>query len=34
LREKVTGFAHRFQNKLLEVFLMKDSGGQWSESHH
>ncbi len=34
LREKVIGFAHRFENKLLEVFLMKDSGGQWSESHH
>jgi hypothetical protein len=34
LREKVTGFAHRFENKLLEVLLMKDSGGRWSESHH
>jgi Fe-S-cluster-containing hydrogenase component 2 len=34
LREKVTGFAHRFENKLLEVFLMKDSGSRWSESHH
>lgn len=34
LREKVTGFAHRFENKLLEVFLLKDSGSRWSESHH
>ena len=33
LRERVTGFAHRFENKLLEVFLMKDSGDQWSRSH-
>jgi 4Fe-4S binding protein len=33
LREKVTGFAHRFENKLLEVFLLKDSGSRWSESH-
>jgi hypothetical protein len=32
LRERVTGFAHRFDNKLLEVFLMKDSGDQWSKS--
>jgi hypothetical protein len=33
LREKVTGFAHRCQNKLLEVFLIKDNGSRWSESH-
>jgi 4Fe-4S binding protein len=26
LREKVVGFAHHFENKLLEVFLVKDSG--------
>ncbi len=32
LRERVTGFAHHFENKLLEVFLMKDSGDQWSRS--
>jgi hypothetical protein len=34
LREKVTGFAHRCENKLLEVFLIKESGSRWSESHH
>jgi hypothetical protein len=34
LREKVTSFAHRCQNKLLEVFLIKDNGSRWSESHH
>lgn len=33
LRERVTGFAHRCQNKLLEVFLIKDNGSRWSESH-
>jgi hypothetical protein len=33
LREKVIGFAHRCENKLLEVFLMKASGSRWSESH-
>ncbi len=31
LREKVTGFAHRFENKLLEVFLMKDSDNRWRD---
>jgi hypothetical protein len=33
LRQRITGFAHRCQNKLLEVFLIKDNGGRWSESH-
>lgn len=33
LRERVTGFAHRCENKLLEVFLIKDNGSRWSESH-
>ncbi|MGE5303266.1 MAG: YfhL family 4Fe-4S dicluster ferredoxin [Alphaproteobacteria bacterium] len=32
LRERITGFAHRCQNKLLEVFLIKE-GNRWSESH-
>jgi hypothetical protein len=26
LRERVVGFAHHFENKLLEVFLLKDRG--------
>jgi hypothetical protein len=26
LRDKVVGFAHHFENKLLEVFLLKDRG--------
>lgn len=34
LRERITGFAHRFENKVLEVFLMKDSGESWSRSYH
>jgi hypothetical protein len=33
LREKVVGFAHHFENKLLEVFLVKDSGNQRMASH-
>jgi hypothetical protein len=33
LRERVTSFTHRCQNKLLEVFLIKDDGSRWSESH-
>lgn len=34
LRKKVSGFAHRFQNKLLEILLLKDSGRRWSEGRH
>jgi hypothetical protein len=34
LRERVTGFAHRCENKLLEVLLVKDDGSRWSESYH
>ena len=34
LRERVTGFAHRCENKLLEVLLVKENGNRWSESHH
>jgi hypothetical protein len=33
LRERVTGFAHRCENKLLEVLLVKENSGRWSESH-
>lgn len=33
LREKVIGFAHRFENKLLEVFLVKDMSHQGAASH-
>ena len=33
LRDRVTGFAHRCQNKLLEVLLVKDDVSRWSESH-
>ena len=32
LKEKVTGFAHRFQDKLLEVFLLKDAS-EWERSY-
>jgi hypothetical protein len=31
LQEKITGFAHRFENKLLEVFLLKEKG--WGKSY-
>jgi hypothetical protein len=31
LRERVVGFAHRFENKLLEVFLLK--GNPWERSY-
>jgi len=34
LRDRVTGFAHRCENKLLEVLLVKDDASRWSESHH
>jgi NAD-dependent dihydropyrimidine dehydrogenase PreA subunit len=33
LRERVTGFAHRCDDKVLEVFLIKDNGSRWSEGH-
>ncbi len=34
LQEKLLGFAHRFENKNLEVLLVKDNGGQRGRSHH
>lgn len=33
LRERVVGFAHHFENKLLEVLLLKDRGNQRVASH-
>jgi len=33
LRERVVGFAHHFENKLLEVFLLKDGGNDRVESY-
>jgi len=33
LRERVVGFAHHFENKLLEVFLLKDRGNDRVESY-
>lgn len=33
LREKVVGFAHHFENKMLEVFLVKERGGQRVAGH-
>ena len=33
LKQKVVGFAHRFENKLLEVLLLKHGGGQWERSY-
>src|SRR5262249_32861090 len=33
LKERVVGFAHRFENKLLEVLLLKDQKNQWETSY-
>jgi hypothetical protein len=33
LKEKVIGFAHRFENKLLEVLLLKDQRNRWERSY-
>ena len=33
LRERVVGFAHRFENKLLEVFLLKGKDNRWETSY-
>jgi hypothetical protein len=33
LVEKVVGFAHQFENKLLEVFLLKDQDNSWGRSY-
>lgn len=34
LQEKVGGFSHRFENKLLEVLLLKEKPGKRRESSH
>jgi hypothetical protein len=33
LKDRVVGFVHRFENKLLEVFLLKDKGNSWETSY-
>jgi hypothetical protein len=33
LKERVVGFAHRFENKLLEVFLLKGKQNSWETSY-
>jgi hypothetical protein len=33
LRDRVVGFAHRFENKLLEVFLLKGKENTWETSY-
>jgi 4Fe-4S binding protein len=33
LRERVVGFAHHFENKLLEVFILKDRGNDGVENY-
>src|SRR5437867_8827216 len=33
LKERVVGFAHRFENKLLEVVLLKGQKNQWETSY-
>jgi hypothetical protein len=33
LKERVVGFAHRFENKLLEVLLLKGKKNQWETSY-
>ena len=33
LKERVFGFAHRFENKLLEVLLLKGQKNQWETSY-
>jgi hypothetical protein len=33
LKEKVVGFAHHFENKLLEVFLLKEKQDRWGNAY-
>lgn len=33
LNERVVGFAHHFENKLLQVILQKDKGSHWGRSY-
>jgi hypothetical protein len=34
LREKIVGFAHRCEDKLLEVFLLKEKPNKWGNAYH
>jgi len=34
LQDRIVGFAHKFENKLLEVFLLKDRSTPWGVSYH
>ncbi len=34
LKERVVGFAHRFDDKLLEVLLLKENQNQWGNAYH
>jgi hypothetical protein len=33
LQDRIVGFAHKFENKLLEVFLLKDRSTPWGASY-
>jgi 4Fe-4S binding domain len=33
LKEKIVGFAHHFEDKLLEVFLLKEDRNQWGNAY-
>ncbi|HXV79169.1 MAG TPA: YfhL family 4Fe-4S dicluster ferredoxin [Candidatus Binatia bacterium] len=33
LKERIVGFAHHFENKLLEVLLLKDQKNRWETSY-
>lgn len=33
LREKIAGFVHHFEDKLLEVFLLKENGSTWRKTY-
>jgi hypothetical protein len=33
LKEKIVGFAHRFEDKLLEVFLLKEHQNKWGNAY-
>jgi 4Fe-4S binding domain len=33
LEEKITGFVHHCENKLLEVFLLKENGSSWRKAY-
>jgi hypothetical protein len=33
LRERIVGFVHRFEGKLLEVFLLKEQPNKWGNAY-